>query len=490
MEPMKSTFWSLWLQPRGPNTKPELIECVDADDLEQPGTGIGELIRCFLPDGSGWTIKAATRNPPDPITTTITGLLYSVATYLEEVAERDCASPAYFLGRDCGTLAFASWSRAYVLEHTEIGTTTLMNLVKREEELVSQQSFELTAWPPAIGVRRPRIAKLDADPETDAINDVITCNSKQCANGCDPLTTCQHLLAVSSAAPASPGNVANVLYSLDEGDVWANTAAPAFAAGEDILAATCFRVGVDTWRLVTAREADPAAAMEISYTDDWGANWNLVVVGATVAQGVNGPKALFSWDERHIWMVTDDGYVYFSDDGALTWETQDAGDATTEDLNAVWFSNARTGMAVGENDAVIVTTDGRNWTTATATGGGNGLDCVGENAGGGIWWVGDDGGDFYYSSDGGTTWDQRAFSGDGVGGVRAVGFATRTVGFMIHNTAAPVGRFFVTIDGGWTWEEVDVPTNTGLNGMWVCGPNLVYLVGAAGFIARYSDRVI
>jgi photosystem II stability/assembly factor-like uncharacterized protein len=186
---------------------------------------------------------------------------------------------------------------------------------------------------------------------------------------------------------------------------------------------------------------------------------------------------LFALDQNNIWLVGTGGYVYKSEDGAVSWSTQDAGVATSSNLYAVHFADQRAGFAVGATDAVIRTIDGGvSWSAVTATGSGATLNTVftldAQRA-----WVGTADGKLYYTTDGGTTWTRRSFSGDAVGQVRDIKFVSDLIGFMTHDTAAPVGRIFTTMDGGYTWEAVTTTTNSGLNSLAVLDENNFMVAG-------------
>jgi len=100
-------------------------------------------------------------------------------------------------------------------------------------------------------------------------------------------------------------------------------------------------------------------------------------------------------------------------------------------------------------------------------------------------WVGDDDGRLWYSLDGGLTWEERAgWTGSGTGEVRALHFVNDYVGFMVHNSAAPVGTVLQTINGGYTWRTVPTPTNTGLNAIWAVDSSMFVVVGDDGVVLR------
>jgi photosystem II stability/assembly factor-like uncharacterized protein len=158
------------------------------------------------------------------------------------------------------------------------------------------------------------------------------------------------------------------------------------------------------------------------------------------------------------------------------------------------------GYAVGDSDTILKTSDGETWAAAgdnTGTGANLiALAVVDENRA----LVGTDGGQIFVTVDGGETWAEQTFSGSGAGAVRGIDFVEGTngqYGFMIHDTAVPVGSLFRTIDGGGTWDKLGTvgngsigatPTNAGLNDVVAVGVNAAFAVGAAqggtSFIVR------
>jgi photosystem II stability/assembly factor-like uncharacterized protein len=59
-------------------------------------------------------------------------------------------------------------------------------------------------------------------------------------------------------------------------------------------------------------------------------------------------------------------------------------------------------------------------------------------------------------------------------------------GYAIYNGDDGMGYLLRSEDGGVSWMRWDTSTNTGLNDLWVCDPNMVYVCGNAAFIAKFD----
>lgn len=475
--PFTSKNWGLWVQPEGPNTKTYYLGCHTLEDVESPGSGIKDIIRCFRADGTGWEVRGSTRNPPEAITTTVTGLIEPAASWLETIVEgANCPFPLYINGKLCPPYdVFGGAERWYTLESAEIGATGLSGLSHREEDNISEQRFDITAWPPLLrghAVTTDRVAFTG----TENLNGITSCSIPRCAGSCgDTIQACDFLVAVANGDPAS----ADVWISTDHGETWTATATdPYLGTSNNLVSVVCFPIDAETTRILVARDLVATAPAAVYYSDDSGANWTEVLVGGVWAAG-SSRNSLFALDMYHIWFITTTGmgnsYIWFSSDGGESWTMQEVIAGT---LYSCWFADANNGMVVGTTDLIYVTTNGGiSWSAATATGSGDQLESVAENAGGGIWWVGTNGGEMYYSTDIGATWTARTFPGSGAGTVTAITFITPTVGYMLHNPTNATGRVFRTRNGGFTWELVSQTYAGELYDIVACTVNEAFSVG-------------
>lgn len=469
---------ALFVQVDGPNTKPEYVGCVDVDALAAPGGGIAELVRCFNVNGRGWRVIGSTLTPPDPVTTTITATVEKTQSFLEQIA--DCPASFFILQSDTGRKDnFQNYVRAWIIGNAYISDRGASGLVMRETDELSQMTFAITAEPPLYRKFRLVTSRQSVGLSNSA-NALAYLDDVRCASSSGPAQKACKIGFIAGDTPGgSPSGTSDVYYTTDYGVTWTATSTDPFAASEIIAALAVFSIGATSRRVIAARgTTDVGNPAEIAYSDDDGTNWTAVNVGSTNGQFVQTANGMFALDQYNIWLVTDGGYVYYSDDAGVSWTAQEEGVATAQDLNAVHFADNRVGYAGGAADAILKTTDGGfSWAlTDDDTGTGGDILTVftldAQRA-----WVGTDDGRMFYTVDGGAVWTEKTFSGSGSGQVRDIKFANDLIGYMIHDTSAPVGRVFATMDGGFSWELVTTTTNAGLNQLVICDDNNAYAAG-------------
>lgn len=275
---------------------------------------------------------------------------------------------------------------------------------------------------------------------------------------------------------------ATVYISADYGATWQATTADPFGAGEAIAAIVVVQVAGHT-RIIAARgTADMAHPAEIAYSDDGGATWTAVNVGTVNGQYAIGPHSLFAFDANNIYLAMSDGYVYASDDAGESWAVLEDGSLFATDFNVVKCRTTSDVWVAGEDNSLLHSaTAGASWDVVAgpATKASDNIISlwpVTENR----IFIGYDDGELWYTEDQGEDgWAQRGFTGDGVGAVQSIEFVNELVGYVVHDTAAPVGRVLRTIDGGYSWDVVQVPANAGLNGILVLDANHAYIAGNA-----------
>lgn len=456
-----------------------LGDCVDLDSIPNPRIGGIDLIQCHNRSGNGYKTLGKKYTPPGTLEVTLSELSSDVVSWLEKVK---CPFTLYALQRTCGDAGvFKNFERAYVVGGMEITDDPVTSLAHHVDDNETMHEWTLVGVPPRMDAHAIEVSR-----ETTAATDDITCITAPqnlfCDDNCGAYTLPCDVLYAGTLSAAGPAK-ASVLASYNGGSTWAATAATPFGAGVDINAIVSFEISKGVNRIVAFRETVALTPFACAYSDDLGATWNAVTIGAVNAEFAQPGKTAFALDAEHIWVATEQGNVYFSDDGCETWTLQ--GSAATAsggaDINVIHFANENEGIAGVDGDLIIKTIDGGLHWTACAGNTGTGNDvvsavCFGRNR----FLVGtvlDATGALWMSYDAGDNWVGKVFTGHTTEDVEDLTFFGEFFGFMITNTAAPVGSIHRTIDGGHSWIELSVPTNDGLYSMLMCGFNDAKFVG-------------
>jgi hypothetical protein len=470
-----------------------LGECVSVDSAPDPKQG-KDPVFCF-DRNRNYKQVGSNRTAPSLPSFTLMTLTQDAYNYMELIKSENCEfnlllglSKCY----DKGVLS--NQKRLWTYGGVLITDDPVANPVNRNSDSEIEHSYSLIANLGRADLRPLTFARI-ATTETAVLNDVTACPSR-CASSCGArVQPCQNLAAAADTVAAA---VPDVLISVDRALTWTSPAS-GFAAGESVKAAQCVELSGGTVRKIVVRDTDAGNPLEVNYSDDNFATNTLVVVGATAGEAAYGGGSLFALDAEHIWLCTDDGRVFFSDDAALTWTDQTTALAASgaAALRAIHFATDKVGAAVGAGDTIIVTVDGGvTWAAGTATGSGDGLNTVHVFDSNRLI-VGTDSSasasPLYMSYDWTTNWTTITEGLDiaATDTVEDVTFLPdgRT-GFLIKNTAAPVGHIYRSPDGGWTWIEVNVVDNDGLESIYACNENLAFTVGqvsaATSFIGQIS----
>lgn len=477
---------ALWVQPDGPNTAPQYLGCHLLGDVDEP-RGDTELIYCPDPIGPSRykvvnSIQGAAGAPTTTVTTDVTDDFDALETL-------ECPFPLYVNMLTSGRKdIFGNRIRSFIFLNARITNRGLSNLVARspDDEARSEQTFDISGE--AILRTATFTSARQTTSEAQDLTDITFCNSEACRTSTKAAKAiCQTGYCVAKAAGGASANVIETL----NGGTWAATSADPFGNDEDIAAIECFEQGSDTIRLVVVRgTTDGANPIEIAYSDDGGDTWTAVDVGANNGEYATNHNALFALDSAHIWLVTSEGYIYFSGDAGLTWTTQESAGIYSGALNAVDFADTENGWVGGNGNTLARTIDGGDsWSVISgpsAEAGANvlAIDCLDRN----YVWVGYDDGTLWYTPNAGTDWYQRSFTGTGAGAVQAIEFMNDLIGMLIHTAAGGAGTVFTSIDGGYDWDDAGMPTNSGIfAGVW-CNERQFFVCGdahsATGFIAK------
>jgi len=348
--------------------------------------------------------------------------------------------------------------------------------------------------------------------ETQAFNDIAVLAEGRCEGDCGrEIGDGEWGVAVADSDYGSA--TANVWYTDDTGATWNLCATDPFAANDANISSCVILPGETAPRFVVFRGNVYASyGARASISDDWGATWSEVDMGGnTNGSYINGA---FKFGVGLIYGVGNGGYIYYSEDRGSTW-TVITGTTTGVSVE-LWDihsppDDSAVIYAVGSDNTVIFSEDsGDSWSSVTGPADGTenlySVDVDSEYKlfiGGQI-----DASEecLWYSQDGGTNWTALTFTGSTTASGEVRRFrqcprAPRQHKVFIHgaNNGATKRygdgtdfRMFRTLDGGGSFERMDlIPTtgNNGLNGLsvvdinhaWACGE----VVGGLGEIQRF-----
>ncbi len=399
----------------------------------------------FAPDPrqpGKWRLIARSISPPDLASASLV-MLEKHSGIPRQLQRIGCKFNLYEPTGNCQDLSdfLRGWSD-YVLVYSgalvndkDLGTRT-----SRDSDAVIEDTLSLTladVFP--IGALAFG-EKAAADVEREVIDVVYgTTVSCQCVEGTE------FIYAVETYAEGSPGLPSEVVFTVDGGDTWTNIGIDGMGATElalaiDIVGKYLIVLGEDNyyWAEINYKTGIPGAFTQV----------NEGIVGA------GSPTDIYVLSPREVFFCGDGGYVYKATDITAGMEAIDEGDATGEDLNRIDGVD-ETIVAVGDNGAVIKSSNrGRTFATTTESPADailQALAVLDDDR----YWVGTAAGEVWWTLDGGEIWTEFAFAGSGAGAVRDIIFVNDEVGYIAHNTVAPLARIFSTWNGGVDWTNTD-----------------------------------
>lgn len=473
---------ALWLQ-RQAGKAPVYLGCTDLEDLASPQ---GDVTLSICRDARGKFITVGRgRGMPGAPTTSFTTWIYPEHSILDDIVDANCPVYLYALSRNCDRAdLFNNYVRGRILTNAIMTTITDINLVKNTETGEQAMKFDVSADFPVARVRAVKVVRQDIAETTD-LTDISFCDEPQCEGACGGQHDAGQDGFIGSEAPAgSPTANADIWNTEDGGSTWMNAtpgASHPFGDGLDIISVACFQQDKGVRRWIAARETKGGTVAEIAYSDDGGVTWTQVLVGSVVGECASHSGALFAIDKYHVWFATDKGNVYFSSDGGVTWVLQDSVTASGANiLKSIHFADFSNGYAVGASGTIIQTVDGGDtWAAIVDPSGGDDFYSVHVFSQFRML-CGNDAGELWQTWDEGDNFTAEAYTGqantDKVADMR---FVNDVVGYMIVDTAAPIGKVHRTINGGYDWQLLNYVTNTGLNALAVISENLAFAVGNA-----------
>lgn len=291
---------------------------------------------------------------------------------------------------------------------------------------------------------------------------------------------CSKVLMTMAGTGATPGTLPSLLYSDDAGESFSSQEIDSLFSTEGVADA----IVMGSYFIFVSHEANEMHWTSITELFEGATNtWNQVPTGFVAGKA---PNAITGADIRHIWIAGDGGYVYFSDSFKVEVEVQEAGVATTQNLNAIHACDTQNVLAVGNSNAVIYTSNGGSiWESVTGPAVGVNLGAcwmwdektwmVGEGAGGT--------GKLWLTVNSGISWSQIGLPATYTRIYKIV-FITEAEGYLL---AADGSQTYVlrTITGGNEWvvlpegKKGTPVDNTYLTDAAVCSENTAYAAGLA-----------
>lgn len=410
-------------------------------------------------------------------------------TVLNYIQELPCPLNLYVMHSACGADEDpTNYDYLYIyedVEPTSEDTDTHVVGMSPDDETPISLSMPCT-FKDRVKVKQLDAVEIDVSAITTAdILSVTVCDTDpECGDLCgDPTTGCEQILF----STAGNGGAAVLGKSVDGGSSWTQVASPFTTATDDITKIRC--------------DGD-LVLMSDGVNTAYAYSWDQLVTINEVTTPTQIVNEILIYGGHKIWMVGQNGYVWYSNDRGASISVQDAGAATAQSLNDIAAASSLLLYAVGDNNAFIRTTDGGNiWSAVTGPAAAifpNDLYIVAAVPGTNIVLVGDEQGNVYRSEDRGDTWttvlqNQAALAG----GIYGIAVPNCNVLAVIGNdddpyfyTSGVVGSFYRSINGGASWETVEMPSNTGLRDIAACDVNRYWVVGDGGFIAKVAGPTV
>lgn len=483
---------TVWVQPDGPNTEPKPIKAADVDAIDRPP---GDISRRYQPDQferDEFHEIFAKQGAPAPVTTTLTTYTRPTRNWLETI--RGGQNFAVYILQGCRRGIFSDYVRGDRLQDclfTAKGKTgTAMRQAERGAPGVSEKTFGVEANPLSPEFFPLSLVRLTT-AEAQGLRAVSFYTIPKKADDCGPAKgRCQEALAVAGSA-ADPAT-ANVIRTTNYGNTWAATSTDPFGAGEHIAAIVSFPFGSGTRHIVARGLTDAGNPAEVSINDGDGVSagnaWTPVNVGSTNGEFVTWHRALFAQDQANVWMVTDQGNIYKSENAGLTWFEKTT--SNTNQLNAIKFLGSF-GLAAGVSNTLLKTLDnGESWNAVSGPSSQSAaaiqaVEIISKN----FWWLVYNDGEVWYTFDAGANWSQRTIAlpsgASGIDRVNDIHFINAYDGAMAGTVSigsADQGVIYRTLDGGYNWELFALGTDfdatgIGLRQVHVCDIDTIYAVG-------------
>lgn len=340
----------------------DLVDCSGLSDWNRPRGGITPIREQSKERFGAEDVAAYQRASPDMATFTYVTRLRDIQNFVltlnceanVQVLLGDCGDPNDYYGFENGL----AWVRCPPGDLTG----EALAVIEGEDVPIGLSNPFSAIYGPYLVDFKINFLSRRTISETGPIYD-ITMFAEECLSDClFKAGNGQYGYAVSGAQAGSPVDDANVWFTEDYGDEWALTSTGPFDGGEDISAVV--KTGtVNHHRVIVSRgetvAGEPAQIAYADVTTIGQTTWVQVNVGAVNGEYIRA----MSWPVfNRLFAVTDEGRVYVSRDGGVTWAISYT-EPMNAQLNDVSFIRQGVGWVVGNGDLLLHTTDwGDTWT--------------------------------------------------------------------------------------------------------------------------------
>lgn len=460
-----------------------------------PSQSFGDITKIEVPDPNRYDsfIEVGQfRGEDERPTSSIMGQfsLDTMSTILR-LAQKKCAADVHVNLGDCtDPSSFNQFKKKIIQEDvrfTNYETDDLGGLGSGDREKVTETGeYSMRQF---YEVLRLKFASRAGDILTNEVIDIVACDMINCGDCDDPSDGCQKVFAVTKAAGGSLSTPADVVWTLDGGANWYARDVDTLGAAEEPSGIAC----IGDYLVIISPDSNSlhyALLSDFDLGTSANPTWTEVTTGFVASAT---PNDIWSVGNT-AFIAANNGYVYLCTDPTAGVTVLDAGVATTENLQAVHALDDRTAVAVGENGAVVSTSNQTSWDVDTVPAAET-LQAVWMKDND-EWWTGSASGNLFYTKDEGFTWSTKSFTGSGTGQVYDIAFPTPSIGYISHASTAPLGRLLRTYSGGNSWvvlpEDVgNLPLSDRLTAIATCSkgnlPDAANTIFAGGLADDGSD---
>jgi hypothetical protein len=304
---------------------------------------------------------------------------------------------------------------------------------------------EYTAQGGVFNIGKLGIGEFGAVTVYSEVVDIVYGSQETCGN-CGPANDgTRWIYALMKNTVASTGQAPSFSYSVDYGVTFTDLAITGSASTDVPVAAAI--VG----KYLVAVFDDGATGgyfiSEINSITGIPGAFTKVITGFTTGKA---PTDIYVASASSIWFSAKGGYIYQATNILSGVSVENAGAATTNQLNRI-DGLGEVIVLVGASGTVVVSLNrGETFNTTTANPSGNSLNALSVN-GQYLWWVGDASGGIFYTKTQGASWTTMAAVPATVTAIQDIVFVNKEVGYIVGTSAGPTAELYTTWNGGYSW---------------------------------------